>query len=57
MDRPPAHTTASTVWGGPGIQERTVLAKESWRGTVVKDLRILGLVWKEAEAAAIERQD
>jgi len=56
MDRPPVHTTASTVWGGPGIQERTILAKESWRGTVVKDLHILGLVWKEAEAA-LERQD
>jgi len=42
----PVHTTASTVLGGSGVQERTRSAVTNWRCTVKKNV----LAGSKAEA-------
>jgi len=43
--------------GGSGVQEGTKPAKDKLRGVIKKDLQRTGLIWEEAEVAALNRQE
>jgi len=42
-------------WEVPGFKRGPDRPRTNWRGVVSKDLRRMGLVWKEAEAATLNR--
>lgn len=56
-DGPPAHTTACTIGllGGSGFQDGTSPDKDKLERRM--DRRRMGLSWKEAEAATLNRQE
>jgi len=51
----PAHSAASTKLGGSRLQGGPGRPRTNWRGVVKKDLRRIGLTWKEAEVAILDR--
>jgi len=51
-----AHSSANTVLGGSGIQERTRSSKDKLGRYSQENLQGLGLTWKRGEAAALDRQ-